>query len=366
MSRMARDLFLHVGTSKSGTSSLQAGLGSSVEAVAAAGLGMPFPRRGPRVWLLRTLGWEVVEGFPHPVDQAQLEKAAKRMRRCDGDRLLVSVEDLAELDAGRIQMLGAQLEASTKLVPHVVITCRDWSKQLPSEWQQQLKRRLTTDFPTWLAQVRDGEAEESRQFRLRQDVADIARRWSALVPPERIHVVPVGAPGQDRDTIFQQVAAITGIDDAAIERPNRSVNRSYGWLECELLRRLNLELGDRMTDIHSEYNPGVRRVLAKGVLDRAGDQRVTLPPEDLGWVQDEMRRQVDALRALGVREHGDLDLLVPGEESVGPLPEVDEADLGQAALQTLASFAVRSLQMRRAAQARSGATEHDDDADGDD
>lgn len=355
---MARDLFLHVGTSKSGTSSLQSGLGDSIDALEEQGLGMPFPRRGPRVWLLRALGWEVVEGFPHPADPELLTKAMQRMRRCGGDRLLVSVEDLAELDETRIAALREQIEERTQLVPHLIITCRDWSKQLPSEWQQQLKRGLTTDYPTWLGEVADGSGEESVLFRRRQDVADIARRWSGLVPPERIHVVPVGGSGQDRDTIFRELAGIVGVDDSAIHRPNRSVNRSYGWVECEVLRRTNLALGGRMADIHREYNPGMRRVLAKGVLDRGGDQRVTLPPERLGWVQDEMRRQVDELRALGVREHGSLDLLVPDESATAPLPEVDEAELGQVAIETLASFAVRSLQMRRDAQA--GAQESDD------
>lgn len=343
---MSRDLFIHVGASKSGTSSLQSGLTSSLPALAEAGLGIPFPRRQNKLaGLLKPLGWQVVTGFPDPVDPTGLDKAVRRLKRCRGDRLLLTVEDLAEMDEGRIGELMGRIEKDTQLRPHVIVTMRDWTKQLPSEWQQQLKRRLTTDYLTYLGEVRDHAGEEAELFRVRQDLGGICARWGSAVPADRIHVVPVGGAGQDRDDIFQRVAEVVGLDHTVIERPTRSVNRSYGLLECEVLRRLNVALGDRLTDIRGEYNPGVRRVLAQGALSRQSEQRVTLPPEHLPWVRAEMERQVAELRAMGVQEHGSIDLLVPDDSAAAPLPVVDEAEVARVAIDTFASFATNTFKV---------------------
>jgi hypothetical protein len=345
---MSRDLFIHIGAGKSGTSSLQVGLRSSEAALAGQGLGLPYASRRDRSSrILRPLGWEVVEGFPHPVDDRELQRTVQGIADFPGDRLLITAEDLAELDETRVDALVGRLEQVPGLRVHVVITIRDWSRTLPSDWQQQLKRRMTTDYVTYLTQVRDDTGPDAAVFRMRQDLASICSRWAARVPPERIHVVPVGTPQQDTDSIFRDIADVVGIDHESIARPTKSVNRSYGFLECEVLRRLNDSLGPRLGDIRKEYNPGVRRILAKGALDRSGHQRVTLPPEHLGWVQEEMRRQVRAVRELGVHEQSDLDLLVPNSDSAKPLPEIDDAELARVAIDTLAGFAAKSFKQRR-------------------
>jgi hypothetical protein len=345
---MPRDLFIHVGASKSGTSSLQVGLRASQRALAKQGLGLPYASRTARASrVLRPLGWEVVEGFPAPVDHERLDQTVAGIAEIPGDRLLITIEDLAELDEERIEAFVGRLEKDPDLRVHVIVTIRDWTRTLPSDWQQQLKRRMTTDYATYLAQVRDGVGADADIFRMRQDLAGICSRWATKVPPERIHVIPVGTPKQDGDSIFRDVAAVVGVDHAAIDRPRKSVNTSYGYLECEVLRRLNISLGPRLRKIRTEYNPGVRRILAKGSLSRSSQQRVTLPPEHLGWVQEEMRRQVDAVRELGVQEHGDLDLLVPGDDAAAPLPEIDDAELARAAIDTLAAFATLTFKQRR-------------------
>jgi hypothetical protein len=348
MGRMPRDLYLHIGASKSGTSSLQWGLRVSRAALAEQGLGLPYPSRKAG-WsrILRPLGWEAVEGFPRPVDEGELQRTIQRIADSSGDRLLVTVEDLAELDEARVESLVGRLEQVSNLRVHIVVTIRDWSRTLPSDWQQQLKRRMTTDYLTYLVQVREDAGPEARMFRMRQDLASICSRWATRVPPDRIHVVPVGTPRQDADSLFRDFADVVGIDHESIRRPTKTVNHSYGFLECEVLRRLNLSLGSRLGDVRQEYNPGVRRILAAGALDRWGHQRVTLPPEHLDWVQEEMRRQVRVVRELGVHEQSDLDLLVPSADAAKPLPEIDDAELARVAIETLAGFAAKSFKQRQ-------------------
>lgn len=351
---MTRQLFLHVGASKTGTSALQTGVVGSLDALAAAGVGVPLAKRGAKVSrLLEPLGWNGITGFSEEHDAEALDEGAARIARTPGDRLLLSVEDLAEVREGDVAALVERLEGRHGLECHVVVTARDWSRQLPSEYQQQLKRRMTTDYDTYLSQVRDHEGEDARQFRARQDVAGVCERWSTSVPAQRITLVPVDT--RDHGSIFAAFATLVGYPVETVTAPERAVNQSFGLVEAEVLRRFNLSLGRRMSDVRAEYNPGVRRVLARGVLNRAGQVRITLPPEHLEWVQEAARDQVRRIEELGVRVLGDLDLLVPATTAAQPLPEVPAEEIAAVAIETFANFAVQSFTDQRRRQARAAA-----------
>ncbi len=348
---MTRQLFLHVGASKTGTSSLQVGITDSLDALAQAGVGVPLARRGVKVSrLLEPLGWNGITGFSEPLDAAALDAGATRIARTRGDRLLLSVEDLAEVRESDVAALVERLEGRHGLQCHVVVTARDWSRQLPSEFQQQLKRRMTTDYDTYLSQVRDHDGEDARQFRLRQDVADVCARWASGLPVERITVVPVDT--RDHGSIFAAFASLVGYPADAVVAPDRVVNQSFGLVEAEVLRRFNVSLGDRMSDVRQEYNPGIRRILARGVLDRGSAVRITLPPEHLGWVQEAGRDQVRRIQDLGVQVLGDLERLVPDDAAGRPLPEISDQEVAAVAIATFANFAVQSFTDQRRRQAR--------------
>ena len=104
---------------------------------------------------------------------------------------------------------------------------------------------------------------------------------------------------------------------------------------------MNAALGDRFPDYDADYYPGVRIPIVTGVLRREASARLTLPPEHLGWVQEEARRQVDALRAGGYHLHGDTDLLLPPDDAAAPLPEVDEEAVSASAIEALARMMAR-------------------------
>lgn len=342
---MDRQLFVHIGVSKSGTSSFQAGAEASQQALAEAGVGVPLAARAAKAkQLLRPLGWRTGEGYCSAVDDAALDAAVGKIRRTPGDRLLLTCEDLAELDEERLRAFMDRVQSTTRLQVHVIVTARDWSRQLPSEWQQQLKRRMTTDYATYLAQVRDHEGADADQFRARQDVSRMCTLWLKHVPADRIHVIPVTSA--DRDGIFREISTIVDYPQELLQPPERQINQSFGYVECEVLRRLNLELGDRLPSIGTQYTPGVRPLLRGDVLARGGGIRLSLPREHLEWVQEEGRRQVGELKNLGVDARGDLDLLVSSGDNIGELPEIDEADIARVAMATLANLAVKASQAR--------------------
>jgi hypothetical protein len=154
---------------------------------------------------------------------------------------------------------------------------------------------------------------------------------------------------QDPDGVFRMFGEVVGFDAQALRRPTQAVNASFGYVEAEVLRRLNLTLGDRLLDYEREYSPAVRKVLVRRVLAREASARLAVPPEHLPWVRALDEQRVAALLGAGHRVHGDPRLLVTPEDAGRPLPRMDEAEVAAAAIETLANFVVRSFRDRAGA-----------------
>jgi hypothetical protein len=336
-----RPLFLHVGCSKTGTSSLQAGLWKSVEALAAEGLGLPYVGRPAHIaGLLRPLGWRPVDGFAGEHRPKALAKVPATLRETAGDTLLVSNEDLAEVRPEDVDAVAGLCDGAGVDL-HVVLTVRDWAQQVPSDYQQFLKHRLADSYPAFLDDVRERRGAWADQFWRRQDPIDVLDRWGRAADPSRTHLVVVPSYSQDPDGVFRLMGEVVGFPPAAVTRPQGSVNASFGVVESEVFRRVNAALGDRLPDYKRDYTEAVRWPFAHGVLARSASPKLTLPPEHLGWVQDRARTTVATVRERGYQVHGDLDALVPDENSARPLPPYDEAAVAEASITALANYAAR-------------------------
>lgn len=305
-----------------------------------SGVGLPFAGRRAHVrHLLRPLGWTMGTGFDRAPKPKVVRELASRLRDTPGDRLLISNEDLCELDAPRIELVRELAEAAD-LDLRVVVSARDWAKQLPSEWQQFLKHRLTTDYGSFLDQVRRREGAAAQHYWQRQDVAGICARWATGLDPADVHVIAVPPMSADADGVFRMFGDAVGFDATRLTLPTHHVNASFGYVEAEVLRRLNANLGERLPDYEKDYVPAVRNVLMRGVLARKASTRISLPPEHLAWVRDLGQQHLEALRSGGFTLHGDPRYLVAGEDAAQPLPDLDADAVADAAIETLASFAV--------------------------
>jgi len=342
-----RRLYVHVGSGKTGTSALQRGLWASVDALADAGIGLPFVgRQAHMTKLLRPLGWSTPEGFVNPMERRKLKRLVPLLRDTPGDRLLISNEDLAEAGPERVEeFMKVADEADVDV--HAILTARGWALQLPSEWQQFLKNRLTTDYDTFLGQVRDRSGEDAAHFWRRQNVLDICDRWGRGLDPSHVNIISVPSASQDPEAVFRLFGEVVGCPPSALKLHGSNVNASYGIVEAEVLRRLNVALGDRLTDYRSEYMPAIRSVLAKRALARGASARISLPPEHVDWVRTVAQQQRDTVRERGYVVHGDLDMLVPAPDAAKPLPELDQAEIAEAAVATLANFAVHEFETRQ-------------------
>lgn len=342
-----RPAFLHIGASKTGTSALQRGLVDSAAELEAQGVGMPLRGRSEHIdHLLRPLGWVTASGFVRDVDPAALERLGPRLAGTPGERLLLTCEDLCEADPARIEALVAVLRRHGA-EPRVVLSVRGLASVVPSEWQQFLKHRLTLDYPTFLDRLRDRKGRWAKHFWLRQDVAQICRRWADAVGEDRVDVVVTPSRSVDPDGLYRMFGEVVGFDPARLSWPARDINASWGYVEAEVYRRVNEALDRRLPRFEADYQPGVRWPFVQGVLPRGASDRIPLPPEHLEWVAGVARGHVAYLEGAGVRVHGDPATLVPTEADVAELPALDEAQVARAAVETLANLAVFTLGRQR-------------------
>ena len=341
-----RPLYLHVGTGKSGTSSLQRALWESPEELAKEGIGLPFDGRRPAVRrLLAPLGWRIAEGFTRPIDHARLHRLARRLDQTPGDALLITNEDLTEAGPENVEAFYDAI-GSTGLEPRIIVTARDWSKQLPSDYQQLLKHNITDTYDSFLQQVRDREGI-GKQFWLRQDLPDICERWSRHLDPAHVHVIPVPPYRVDPEAVYRLFGNVVGFDHHALNTSTRDTNASYGIVEAEVLRRFNIALGGRLYNYKKAYLPAVRNGLIRYCIARGASARITLPPEHVGWVRELAEQRLDLLHQRGYTMHGDPSLLVPSADAGEPMPQVSDAEVAEAAIATLARFTVHNFKQRK-------------------
>ncbi|QBR91940.1 hypothetical protein [Nocardioides euryhalodurans] len=334
-----RPLFLHIGTRKSGTTSLQGALKTSRPALLAEGVNHPFNSRPQH--MKKVLAPMLALGVGDGEEGRQgIRELVRTLRDAPGDRLLLTLEDLAEMPEEPVAHLLAALSEDFEV--HVVITARDWSKQIPSEWQQLVKSRLTLPYGDFATAVRE-ERPEVALFRQRQHLPGIARRWSQGLPPEHVHVIAVPSPKREPMGLYELFAGLVGYDPAALEVSRGSWNTSLGYEQAEMLRQVNVALGDRLSDVRGEYRPVVRRLLINGALRKQEPGRsLGLPAGDVAWVTEESQRMLDELRAAGHEILGDPQDLLPAEGGRTMDLEVDPDEVARVAVQALADVVVRS------------------------
>lgn len=333
----ARRLYLHVGCRKTGTSLVQAAITASVPALAAQGLGVPLGGRGKHLSLILDPLLEVPETGEVPEEtRRQLGRLGRVLSKTSGDRLLLTLEDLAQLPLHQTRVLR---EALADYEVHLVVSARHWGRQIPSEWQQCVKERLRTPFPDYVRTLEEGVDEADIFFR-RQDVVDVIRRWGEGLPPEQVHVVAVPS-GKNRFRIFKLFGDVLEINPRSLTIPRAAGNASLGHEQAEMLRRVNVALGDQLTDVRNEYAPVVRVFLTNRVLRKQSGTAIRVPPAHLPWCRAKAEAMVEELKREGYQVHGSLrDLVPPVEEEPEPFEEPSEEAVAATAVRALADVAV--------------------------
>jgi hypothetical protein len=307
---VARRVFLHVGTPKSGTTYLQSLWWSQRDALAERGLLLPGRTRRDHV----TASHLVCERTSHlaeltPRRRRTWDRLLAETADWDGDAL-VSHEMFAPASRDRAAgALGRLGEVADEV--HLVLTARDLARQLASDWQQNVKQGR----PLSLRQMWQMVQHETSGWWAYQDLADLLERWGQGVPVGRRHLVvlpPSG--GATTSWLWDETCRVLGLDAHGLSSESREANVSIGLVETEVLRRVNALVpeADRTLDLR-RFTKG--RLTSEVLVGLAGQEAFSLPRD----IHHETAARARAMvAAVDGRAHvvGDLSHLVPDPEPV--------------------------------------------------
>lgn len=305
-------VFLHVGSPKTGTTFLQDVLWSQRDTAGEQGLLLPGERFNDH--FLATLDVRELAHDPIYPDRARgmWDRLVAESVGWRGN-VLISHELFAGASAEQARRAVASLADRAEV--HVVVTARDHVRQISAEWQEHVKHRSAETFARFVREVRKDDARTSWFWQV-QDYAGVLERWGADLPAEHVHVVTVPPAGADPTILWDRFARLIGVDPAAFDTELERSNSSLGVEQAELLRRVNVELGDRLP-LPGPYPLVVKNVLAHRILERRAGTRLALGAEDQAFAAEAARGIVARLEALGVDVVGDLADLVPATAGTG-------------------------------------------------
>lgn len=303
----ARRVVLHVGSPKTGTTFLQNVLWSQRAIAREQGLLLPMERFNDHY--LASLDLRGLSRRPiHPPRAIGMwDRIVGEVADWSGTAL-VSHELFAAATAEQAAAGVESLQAVGSEV-HVVVTARDLVRQVAAEWQEHVKHRSTKTFAEFVAEVREDDARTGWFWKV-QDFASVLERWGAGLPPEQVHVVTVPLRGTSSELLWGRFASLLGVDPGAFNTDLPRSNTSLGAEQAELLRRVNLELGERLP-LPGPYPLVVKNVLAHRILEKHPGTRLALAPDDAKFAVAESRSIADRLAASGIDVVGDLEELVP-------------------------------------------------------
>jgi hypothetical protein len=347
---VTKRVLLHVGTPKTGTSYLQDVLFRNRPALARNGILYPADRFDAHFLAaldLMRLPWGGLE------TQAigAWDRLADEVRRWPGTSI-ISHEILATASRSQVGRALESLGHHDGTEVHVVLSVRDLVRQIPAEWQENVKHRSVISYERFLDEIRD-PARDTRiatWFWAVQEVPDILNRWGHDLPPERIHLVTVPPPGGPPALLWQRFSQALGLDGLDLDLEAERANPSLGVPETALLRRIN-RAANRQLD-PPDYRPLVRELLAHQTLSRrTGSPRLALPPEVHPWAQDVAATWVDEIKQRGYDVVGDL------ADLAGPPPLEVWADPDQPSEKQVAGAAVDAITALLLENARARHTE---------
>ncbi|WP_249217065.1 DUF6752 domain-containing protein [Nocardioides palaemonis] len=324
---MTQVLHLHVGGPKSGTTFVQHVLEHNRAVLEEAGVLVAGPRLDLIHAAMAIRGDRRLADLPESAAGAW-ERVVDQVRAWPGRSAVVSYELFANASADQARAALALLDG---VEVHVVVTARDLGTAIASSWQEQLKFGLTRPLEQW-SPPQESAADSEWGWRTMQP-ANVAARWGADLPPERVHVVTVPSGPVGPDELWHRFAEATGLDDVAdLDLAVERANESLGVVEAELLRRVNTAVDGRIRGARQK-SLWQRDLLAHTVLAPIGREPIGLTAAHLDEATAQAEEAVAAITAAGYRVHGDLGDLRPTTRDARLPGEVtDEEVAGSAAL----------------------------------
>ena len=329
---MARRVYLHVGTPKSGTKYLQSLLDSNREAL--RDRGVLYPGRRPFDQILASLDVRHGRHLPDAPEPATgWTTVVEELAAYDGVGVL-SNEWYVAADDEQLQAVVDQLGVDRL---HVVVTTRNLVRLVPAAWQESLKIGRGHGIERFVGAL---DTPKDNWSWSRIDPAEIAHRWSTMLPPEQVHVVTMPEEPPSRDLLWRRFAETVGFEIDGLDAQPRQANESVSVQAARLLQEfgpaLRTEVDRHQIDWKAKFR-WMREEVAQRILTDVPGDPIGVDEAMLQQLQERSVRAADSLARLGCSVTGDLDDLRTGSNRPGArLPgDVTQAEL-LAASQALA------------------------------
>ncbi|WP_243057999.1 hypothetical protein [Nocardioides sp. SR21] len=342
---MVERTFVHIGLPKTATSYLQTIIWSNREQLRERGIVVPGAERRDHLWASRTVREQRSHQRAPEHQQTAWSRICAELAGASGTGL-ISHEFFAAASA---EQAVAAVDALGSTEVHLVVTAREPLGLFTASWQESLKNGSTTAMPDYAREVSEKPTDIWNWRTL--DLRLVLERWTAAVPPERVHVLVLD-PDAPREDVWHRFAGIVGFPTEGIDLSGSFPNTSMGVAEAETLRRVNA----RLTGFDKAFDKGVylRTFLADERLVPRRGERFWPEPDQ---VEDCRRRAVEAVDHLGGAPYdvvGNLDqLLVPDvlEERRSTLSVTDE-EVADVAVDLVATMLGDVRELRQSRQDR--------------
>lgn len=343
MSRGPKQVFLHVGLPKTGTTFLQAVLAASRDRLEDAGI--CYPGMGTAHFLAaQDLTQHLFMGRPDPRVAGSWSKVVRQAKRAKTNGVVISHELFTMAQPDQIARARDDLSPATL---HVVLTVRDFERQIPAVWQERLKNGGTVSFARHLAQAQEASArrgDASVGFWKQQDAVAILNRWQTALPKERVHVIIVPPRGAPKDLLWRRFAEVISVPpdivDLTLTTPRDNV--SIRPPTAKVLRSVNRRLHETLPP--TTHRDVVKRYLTQTVGDVGQSAtNYSMTAEQLDQAAAWSNELSTYLRDSELDVIGDLSELLPSHsnlESVeaNALDDVPDDEAASAAVATTAAL----------------------------
>ena len=314
---MARRVYLHVGTPKSGTKYLQSLLHANRDTLRRRGV--LYPGHRPFDQILASL--DVRHGRHLPASAEPATAWATFLEEIEAFDGVAVISNEWYVAADDDQLRGAVEQLGTDRV-HVVITTRNLVRVVAAAWQESIKIGRGHSIGRFIASLDSPKGNWSWP---RIDPAEIAHHWSMAVPPERIHVVTAPEDPPTRDLLWRRFAETVGFEIDGLDPLPKQANESMSVQAARLMQKfgpsLRAEVDRRDTDWRAKFR-WVREEVAQRILAGVPGDPIGIEGELTVQLSERSARAADSLAELGCSVTGDLDDLRKGTNRPGArLPE---------------------------------------------
>ena len=306
-----KQLILHVGFHKSGTSALQESFAAQRDQLKAAGISYPSIGRKAHhriAWALTQKAWGWKKRGGEVTSFKHFTRMARSINQSRSSKIVLSSEFFSELTPEKIQVIASAIKNRQV---KVLFTLRPLAKLLGSSYQQYLKYGTKADYVEWLHSVLDepGVSKINPTFWQRHMHGDVVARWVEVFGKDNVTVLI--ADEQRPEFLFERLNAYLALEPGFLKPQVTGSNRSLSLEEVSLLLEINRRFPKERE--WNEYLVFVRNGYIRQLTDhvplKEGSKKLLTP----GWAVTKANQLATEskkkIQQLGVEVYGDINSL---------------------------------------------------------